>query len=214
LFLGLFVETGRIKDREGWRLKTALREVVAKYQPEVHLTPANNVILANLAAAQREEITRLFAEHGVQTELERQGSILRRASMACVSLPTCGLGLAESERYLPSLITRLEALLAEVCLSGQEITIRMTGCPNGCARPYMAEIGFVGKAPGRYQVWLGGNEASTRLNRLYRDMVKDPDIDAELRPLFTRYAQERVAGERFGDWVARVLWPEQPAPAN
>jgi sulfite reductase (NADPH) hemoprotein beta-component len=211
LFLGLFVETGRIKDREGWRMKTALREVVAKYQPKVHLTPANNVILANLDAAQRDEISRLFAQHGVQTELERQGSILRRASMACVSLPTCGLGLAESERYLPELITRLEDLLAEVGLGGQKITIRMTGCPNGCARPYMAEIGFVGKAPGRYQVWLGGNEACTRLNRLYRDMVKDPDIIAELRPLFTRYAQERLAGERFGDWVARVLWAEQQA---
>jgi sulfite reductase (NADPH) hemoprotein beta-component len=211
LFLGLFIETGRIKDRDGWRMKTALREVVAKYQPEIHLTPANNVILGNLAPAQRDEITRLFAEHGVQVERERQGSILRRASMACVSLPTCGLGLAESERYLPELITRLEGLLAEVGLGDQEITIRMTGCPNGCARPYMAEIGFVGKAPGRYQLWLGGNEASTRLNRLYRDTVKDPDIIAELRPLFTRYAQERLADERFGDWVARVLWREQPA---
>ena len=209
LFLGLFVETGRIKDREGWRLKTALREVVAKYQPEIHLTPANNVILANLDATQRDEITRLFTQHGVQTEVERQGSTLRRASMACVSLPTCGLGLAESERYLPELITRLEGLLAEVGLGGQEITIRMTGCPNGCARPYMAEIGFVGKAPGRYQVWLGGNEASTRLNRLYRDVVKDPDIITELRPLFTRYAQERLTGERFGDWVARAVWPGQ-----
>jgi sulfite reductase (NADPH) hemoprotein beta-component len=214
LFLGLFIETGRIRDRDGWRMKTALREVVAKHQPEVHLTPANNVLLANLAAAQQDEITRLFAEHGVQTEPERQGSILRRASMACVSLPTCGLGLAESERYLPGLVTRLEELLAEVGLGGQEITIRMTGCPNGCARPYMAEIGFVGKAPGRYQVWLGGNEASTRLNRLYRDTVKDPDIVTELRPLFARYAQERLADERFGDWVARVLWPEQPAAAN
>ena len=214
LFLGLFIETGRIKDRDGWRMKTALREAVAKYQPEVHLTPANNVILANLPAAQQDEITRLFAEHGVQTAAERQGSILRRASMACVSLPTCGLGLAESERYLPGLITRLETLLVEAGLGDQEITIRMTGCPNGCARPYMAEIGFVGKAPGRYQLWLGGNEASTRLNRLYRDMVKDPDIDNELRPLFTRYAQERLTAERFGDWVARVLWPEQPVAAN
>ena len=214
LFLGLFMETGRIRDRDGWRMKTALREVVAKYQPEVRLTPANNVILANLAAAQQDEITRLFAEHGVQTEPERQGSILRRASMACVALPTCGLALAESERYLPDLITRLEGLLAEVGLGGQEITIRMTGCPNGCARPYMAEIGFVGKAPGRYQIWLGGNEASTRLNRLYRDVVKDPDILTELRPLFARYAQERRAEERFGDWVARALWPEQPAAAN
>jgi sulfite reductase (NADPH) hemoprotein beta-component len=211
LFLGLFIETGRIKDRDGWKMKSALREVVAKYQPEVHLTPANNVILANLPATQREEIARVFAGYGVQTEPDRQGSLLRRASMACVSLPTCGLGLAESERYLPDLITRLEGLLAEVGLSGQEIAIRMTGCPNGCARPYMAEIGFVGKAPGRYQVWLGGNEACTRLNRLYRDVVKDPDIVTELRPLFARYAQERLADERFGDWVARVLWPEQPA---
>ena len=211
LFLGLFVETGRIKDRDGWRMKTALREVVSKYQPEVRLTPGNNLILANLDAAHREEITRLFAEHGIQTERERQGSNLRRASMACVSLPTCGLGLAESERYLPELITRIEGLLTEVGLVGQEITIRMTGCPNGCARPYMAEIGFVGKAPGRYQLWLGGNEASTRLNRLYRDMVKDPDIITELRPLFTRYAKERLADERFGDWVARVLWKEPPA---
>ena len=211
LFLGLFIETGRIKDRDGWRMKTALGKVIAKYQPEVHLTPGNNLILANLAAAQRDEITHLFAEHGVRTEVEQQGGILRRASMACVSLPTCGLGLAESERYLPDLVTRLERVLAEVGLAGQEITIRMTGCPNGCARPYMAEIGFVGKAPGRYQIWLGGNEASTRLNRLYRDMVKDPDIDHELRSLFTRYASERLAGERFGDWVARVLWPEPPA---
>jgi len=210
LFLGLFVETGRIKDRDGWRMKTALREVVSKYQAEVRLTPGNNVILANLDAAHREEITRLFAEHGIQTEREHQGSALRRASMACVSLPTCGLGLAESERYLPELITRIEGLLEEVGLSGHEITIRMTGCPNGCARPYMAEIGFVGKAPGRYQIWLGGNEASTRLNRLFRDMVKDPDIIAELRPLFARYAQERLSAERFGDWVARVLWQEQP----
>jgi sulfite reductase (NADPH) hemoprotein beta-component len=134
--------------------------------------------------------------------------------MACVSLPTCGLALAEAERYLPDLITRLEALLAELGLAGQEITIRMTGCPNGCARPYMAEIGFVGKAPGRYQIWLGGNEACTRLNRLYLDMVKDPDITTELRPVLARYAQERLPAERFGDWVARALWAEQTTATN
>ena len=214
LFLGLFVETGRIKDTAGRRLKTALREVIAKYQPEIRLTPGNNLILAGIAPVQRDEITRLFASHGVETELERQGGILRRASMACVALPTCGLALAESERYLPDLVTRLEGLLVELGLPEQEITIRMTGCPNGCARPYMAEIGFVGKAPGRYQIWLGGNEASTRLNRLYRDMVKDPDITTELRPLFARYARERLPAERFGDWVARVLWKEQPLAAN
>jgi sulfite reductase (NADPH) hemoprotein beta-component len=214
LFLGLFVETGRIRDRDGWRMKTALREVVAKYEPEIRLTPANNVLLANLSDAQREDIDRLFAAQGVHTAPARQGSILRRASMACVSLPTCGLALAEAERYLPDLITRLEGLLDEEGLGGQEVTIRMTGCPNGCARPYMAELAFVGKAPGRYQIWLGGNEACTRLNRLYRDMVKDPDIVGELRPLFARYAQERLPEERFGDWVARVLWQEQAATAN
>jgi len=214
LFLGLFVETGRIKDTDRRRLKTALREVVEKYQPGIRLTPANNLILADIAPAQRDEITRLFASHGVETEPERQAGILRRASMACVALPTCGLALAEAERFLPDLITRLEGLLAELGLAEQEITIRMTGCPNGCARPYMAEIGFVGKAPGRYQIWLGGNETCTRLNQLYRDMVKEPDLTAELRPLLARYACERLPAERFGDWVARVLWTEQPSATN
>jgi sulfite reductase (NADPH) hemoprotein beta-component len=214
LFLGLFVETGRIKDREGWKLKTALRQIVEEYQPEVRLTPSNNVILANIALAQQDEITKLLVSYGVQVEPERQGGIVRRASMACVALPTCGLALAEAERYLPGLITRLEGLLAELGLADQEITIRMTGCPNGCARPYMAEIGFVGKAPGRYQIWLGGNEACTRLSRLYLDLVKDPDILPELRPVLERYAKDRFPGERFGDWVARVLWPEQASAMN
>lgn len=212
MFLGLFIETGRIKDKDGWRMKTALREVVSKFQPEVHLTPANNVLLTNIAPEHQGAINKLFADHGVRTE--NQGSRLRRASMACVSLPTCGLGLAESERYLPDLITRLESLCAEVGLGDQEITIRMTGCPNGCARPYMAEIGFVGKAPGKYQIYLGGNEPSTRLNRLWKDTVKDADIVTELRPLLARYAAERTAQERFGDWVARILWNERLVKAT
>lgn len=188
MFLGLFVETGRIKGD----FKTALRAVVEKFQPEIRLTPGNNVIMANIAPGDQAEIARLLAAHG-------GGSALRRASMACVALPTCGLAVAEAERYLPKLITQIEQLIDE------EIVIRMTGCPNGCARPYMAEIGFVGKSPGLYQVWLGGNEASTRLNRLYREAVKDADIINELRPLFVRYRQERRAGERFGDWAARAV---------
>ena len=193
-------------------MKTALREVVSKYQPEIHLTPANNVLLVNIAPEHQGAINQRFADHGVN--LENQGSLLRRASMACVSLPTCGLGLAESERCLPDLITRVEALLAEAGLGDHEITVRMTGCPNGCARPYLAEIGFVGKAPGKYQIYLGGNESSTRLNRLWKDNVKEPDIIAELRPLFERYARERTSAERFGDWVERVLWKEHPGAAN
>lgn len=213
-FLGLFVETGRIKDKEGWRMKTALREVVKKYQPEIHFTPGNNVILANIPDLQRDEITQLFASHGVQVDASRQGSLLRRGSMACVALPTCGLALAEAERYLPELITRIEVLLDEVKLGDQEISIRMTGCPNGCARPYMAEIGLVGKAPGKYQIWLGGNEPGTRLNRIWKETVQDAEIINELRPVLARYAQERNSGEKFGDWVERALWKEQTPSAQ
>lgn len=210
LFLGLFMETGRITDRPHWRMKSAMRAVVEKFQSEVRLTPANNAILVNIRPEQRAAITELFAAHGI--DLEKQGTVLRRSSMACVALPTCGLALAESERYLPDLVTRLEASLAEAGLSNEEINIRMTGCPNGCARPYLAEIGFVGKAPGRYQIWLGGNHLSTRLNRLHRDNVKEADIVVELKPLFDRFARERLPGESFGDFCHRVVLP-QPTPA-
>jgi sulfite reductase (NADPH) hemoprotein beta-component len=208
-FLGLFVENGRIRDRDGHQLKTGLRRVVEEFRPEIRLTPSQNLVLANLRAADEESVTRLLAEHGVQ--VENQASTLRRASMACPALPTCGLALAESERYLPDLLTRIEGLLDELGLGGEEIIVRMTGCPNGCARPYMAELGFVGRAPGRYQIYLGGNESSTRLNRLYRDNVKDPQMLDELRPVLARYAAERRDGERFGDWCARVLWTEKEA---
>jgi sulfite reductase (NADPH) hemoprotein beta-component len=212
LFLGLYVQTGRIQDKDGCRQKTALRTIVEKYQTEVRLTPSQNLILANIKPADRAAITALLAEHGIP--VENQATAIRRASMACPSMPTCGLGLAESERYLPGLLTRIEESLAELGLADEEIIIRMTGCPNGCARPYMAEIGLVGKSPGKYQLWLGGNENCTRINKVWRDVVKDPDIITELQPLFTRWKAERLAGtERFGDWVERVLWKEAPAPA-
>jgi sulfite reductase (NADPH) hemoprotein beta-component len=199
LFLGIFVETGRVNGK----FKDALRTVVEKFQPEIRLTPGNNIILANISPSDKTEIAKLLDGFG-------GGSPLRRASMACVALPTCGLAVAEAERVLPDIITRIESLLDEVGLAGDEIIIRMTGCPNGCARPYMAEIALVGKSPGLYQLWLGGNEASTRLNRVYRELVKDADIAAELRPLLARYAKERQAGERFGDWAARAVEFPQP----
>jgi sulfite reductase (NADPH) hemoprotein beta-component len=210
LFLGLFMETGRITDRPLWRMKSAMRAVVERFQTEVRLTPANNAILVNIRPEDRAAITAIFAAHGIDPE--KQGSVLRRSSMACVSLPTCGLALAESERYLPDLVTRLESALSEAGLANEEINIRMTGCPNGCARPYLAEIGFVGKAPGRYQIWLGGNHLSTRLNRLYRDNVKEAEIVAELKPLFDRFAGERLPGEGFGDFSHRVVL-SQPIPS-
>ena len=211
LFLGLYVETGRIKDKEGYRLKSALRAIVEKFQTEVRLTPSQNLILANIRPADKAAITALLAEHGIP--VENQATAIRRASMACPSMPTCGLGLAESERYMPTLLTRIEEALGELGLAEEEIIIRMTGCPNGCARPYMAEIGLVGKGPGRYQLWLGGNQNCTRINKVWRDLVKDPDIITELKPLFARWKDERIAGtESFGDWVERVLWKETPAP--
>jgi sulfite reductase (NADPH) hemoprotein beta-component len=205
-FLGLFVETGRVKEAQ----KTALRQVAEKFPGvEFRLTANQNVILANVAEADKNPINASLVSRGVKTE--NQASVLHASAMACPALPTCGLALAESERMLPGLVDRLEKLCGEVGLSGEELIIRSTGCPNGCARPYMAEIAFVGKAPGRYQVWLGGNAAGTRLNRVWKDVVKEPDIENELRPILSRYAKERNPSERFGDWVERVLWAEQAA---
>jgi sulfite reductase (NADPH) hemoprotein beta-component len=208
-FLGLFVSMGRVKTAQ----KTALRQISEKFPGiEFHLSANQNVILANASESDKTGVNAILGQHGVK--VENQASVLHAASMACPALPTCGLALAESERMLPGLIDRIEKLCAEVGLAGQEIIIRSTGCPNGCARPYMAEIAFVGKAPGRYQVWLGGDTAGTRLNRVWKDVVQDADIENELRPVLARYAKERNNGERFGDWVERVLWKEQPAAAN
>jgi sulfite reductase (NADPH) hemoprotein beta-component len=212
-FLGLFVTTGRIKDVAGSTLKTALRQVADKFTGiEFRLTANQNIILARVSEADKTGINAILAAHGVKTE--NQASTLLAASMACPSLPTCGLGLAESERMLPGLIERIEKLLAETGLANEEIIIRSTGCPNGCARPYMAEIAFVGKAPGRYQVWLGGDTTGTRLNKIWKDVIKEAELENEFRPVFTRFAKERNAGERFGDWCDRVLLKEQPVAAN
>ena len=202
-FLGLFVSMGRVKDAQ----KIALRQVAEKCPNiEFRLTANQNVVLANVSDADKATITTLLNTAAVKTE--NQASVLHAASMACPSLPTCGLGLAESERYLPGLIDRIEKVCADLGLGSEEIIIRSTGCPNGCARPYMAEIAFVGKAPGRYQLWLGGNASGTRLNRVWRDTVKDPDMETELRPVLARFAKERDSNERFGDWCDRVLLKE------
>ena len=203
-FLGLFVESGRVKGAQ----KIALRKVADKFPKiEFRLTANQNIILANVSDVDKTGINAVLTAHGVKTE--NQATNLHAAAMACPSLPTCGLGLAESERMLPGFLDRIEKLLAEVGLAGEEIIIRSTGCPNGCARPYMAEIGFVGKAPGRYQVWLGGDVAGTRLNKVWKDMLKEADLENEFRPVFTRFAKERNAGERFGDWCDRVILKEQ-----
>ena len=206
-FLGLFVENGRIKDVDGYQLKTGLRHAIERFQPEVRLTAAQNLLLVNVRPDQRAGIEQVLGEHTIS--VSNPFSPTRLASMACPALPTCGLALAESERALPDLLTRIEGLLSELGLAGQELIVRMTGCPNGCARPYMAEIAFVGKAPNKYQIYLGGNEASTRLNRLYKQTVTGEDLLKELRVVLTRYRQERRNGERFGDYCARIIWAEE-----
>jgi sulfite reductase (NADPH) hemoprotein beta-component len=211
-FLGLFVENGRIKDAPGYELKTGLRRVIEQFQPEVRLTASQNLLLVNIPAGQREGIEQLLGEHGVQAG--NPLSRTRLAAMACPALPTCGLALAESERVSPDLLGGVEGLLAELGLGQEELIIRMTGCPNGCTRPYMAELAFVGKAPQKYQIYLGGNEPSTRLNRLYKDSVKWDELLPEVRALLTRYLRERTPGERFGDFCARVVWPELPSLAK
>jgi sulfite reductase (NADPH) hemoprotein beta-component len=209
LFLGLFVENGRIKDAGSRRLKTGLRRVVAECNPDLRLTPSQNILLVNVPSASRDRITELLALHGVP--VDNQASVIRRASMACPALPTCGLALAESERVMPDILDRIEGVLAELGLRDEEIIIRMTGCPNGCARPYTAELALVGKAPGKYQLYVGGNHTGGRLAGLFRDNVKADDIAAELRPWFSRFARERLAAERFGDFCHRVLLPEARA---
>jgi len=211
-FLTLYVESGRIKDTGNYRLKTALRQIAERLAVEFRLTPSSSLILANVAPADQPVITEILARHGIP--VENQARAIRLASMACVALPTCGLALAEGERFLPTLMTLLENLLEEVGLKDEEITVRLTGCPNGCARPYLAELALVGKAPGKYNLLLGGNASSTRLNRAYREGVKEADLANELRPLLTRFRQDRNPGERFGDWAARVIWPELVATAQ
>jgi sulfite reductase (NADPH) hemoprotein beta-component len=202
-FLGLFVENGRIRDEEGYQLKTGLRRVIERFQPQVRLTPSQNILLVNIRPEHRPDIKQLLSEHGVS--VHNTFSRTRLASMACPALPTCGLALAESERALPNILTGVEGLLTEFGISEEEIIVRMTGCPNGCARPYTAEIAFVGKGPNKYQIYFGGNEASTRLNWVYKDSVKGEDLVNELRPVLAHYVQERQSKECFGDFCHRKL---------
>ena len=210
-FLGLHVESGRIKDTETVRLKTALRTIVEQYRLEIRLTPSQNLLIANVKPEVAGAINQILADHGIS--VTNQSTVLHRASMVCPALPTCGLALAESERVFPEVLNSIDNLLTEVGLKNEEIIIRMTGCPNGCARSAVSEIGFIGRAPGKYQLYLGGNHLSTRLNKLFKQNVKIEEFVNELRPLFTRFAKERNPGEHFGDYSERVLLKEAPVEA-
>jgi sulfite reductase (NADPH) hemoprotein beta-component len=198
--LTLFIENGRIRDLPRAAICTGLRRIAEIHDGEIRLTTNQNIVIANIVPEKRAAVEALVKENGLMAH----ASALRRNAMACVALPTCGLALAESERYLPSLVTALEERLAARGLAEDEIVIRMTGCPNGCARPYLAEIGLVGKGPSRYNLYLGAAFDGSRLGKLYAEDLDHDGIVAKLDPLFAAYAAERQAGERFGAFVIRT----------
>lgn len=198
----LFVENGRVKDYDGYQLKTGLREIAKIHTGDFRLTPNQNLVIANVSSQKKKKITELMEQYGLSDG--KHHSALRRNSMACVALPTCGLAFAESERYLPKLIDSIEEIVDENGLRDEEITIRMTGCPNGCARPALAEIALIGKAVGKYNLYLGAAFDGSRLNKMYRENIGEAEILTELRMLLGRYAKEREAGEHFGDFVIRA----------
>ena len=201
----LFVENGRVVDDEKAALKTALLEVAQTARANFRFTVNQKIILADILKQDKSLINAILEKFNLIRHTETASEI-RKNSIACVALPTCGLALAESQRYLPSLITRIEELLAGHDLQKEAIILRMTGCPNGCGRPYAAEIGFVGTAPGRYNLYLAGDHEGTRLNRLYKENLDEPAILKELDVLFWLYKKERITGERFGDFALRQQW--------
>lgn len=201
LFLGINIENGRIKDDGDLRLKTGLRAILNRFKQPVRLTALQGIVLCDIDPADRATIDGLMAEHGIKAADEL--SLVRRYSMACPALPTCGLSVTESERVLPQVIDDLEVHLEKNGLEGERVAVHMTGCPNGCARPYTPDIGLVGKARGKYTLYLGGNTLGSRVGFIYKDLVPMEEIGATVSPLFGYFKAERNTGESFGDFCAR-----------
>ncbi|MEM7277151.1 MAG: NADPH-dependent assimilatory sulfite reductase hemoprotein subunit [Pseudomonadota bacterium] len=210
--LGLFVENGRIADLESAQLLSFFRAAAARNRGYFILTPNQNVIIADLDDDDRLSLDKLMLEYGI--DQQQKVSALRQNSMACVGFPTCGLAMAESERYLPQLVGRIEALLANYGLQDVPIVTRMTGCPNGCARPYVAEIGLVGKGPGRYKLYLGAAHAGDRLSRLYLDNANEAMLLDALDPLLKAFSVDRQDGESFGNFLVRENHLQSPTAAE
>jgi sulfite reductase (NADPH) hemoprotein beta-component len=198
----LFVQNGRVSNFDGLPLLDGLRAVAQVHEGTFRVTPNQNLVIADIAPQARRTIEAVLNEFG----LARPGAVsgLRLNSMACVALPTCGLAMAESERYLPDLVTRIEAILASHGLSDEPITIRMTGCPNGCARPYIAEIALTGRAPGKYNLYLGGGFHGQRLNKMVLENVGEAAILDLLGTVIAHFARARKPDERFGDFAIRA----------
>ena len=198
----LFVENGRIVNREGLPLLDGLRAIAEAHKGTFRLTPNQNVVIADVPAKGKAKIAALLKRYGLDHRNDQ--SLLRLNSMACVALPTCGLAMAESERYLPSLVTKVETILAANGLDKEPITIRMTGCPNGCARPYVAEIALTGRAPGKYNLYFGGGFHGQRLNKMYRENIGEEAILSAIGEVAAHYARDRKPGEHFGDFTIRA----------
>ena len=200
----LFVENGRVLDDEHIALKTALLEVAKTGKASFRFTTNQNVIISDVAAKDKDAINKILVDFKLIEHTEN-ASVVRKNSMACVALPTCPLALAEAQRYLPGLISKIEPLLEKHELSNENIIIRMTGCPNGCARSYIAEIGFVGTAPGKYNLQLGGDHQGERLNKIYKENLEEDAILSELDQLFLSFKNGRKENERFGDYALRTF---------
>lgn len=200
-FLGINVESGRIKDEGEFRLKTALRSILERYGMETRLTARQGVLLCDIAPEDRAEIDKILEDHGVTPATDL--TFARRFSMACPALPTCGLAVTESERVMPEAVDQIEAAMEQHGLADERLAIHMTGCPNGCARPYSPDVGLVGKARGKYTMYLGGDINGSRLAFLYEDMVALEQIGETLSPLFAFFQSQRQNGESFGDFCQR-----------
>ena len=212
-FRGIWVENGRVQDREGLRLRTAIRTIVERFRVSVHLTTQQNLLLTNVKAADQQAIDNLLVEHGLIEPAKL--TPVRRHAMACPAIPTCPLAVAESERVLPAIVDQLEGELTALGIDADDLTVRMTGCPNGCARPYTADIAFVGRSLNKYVVYVGGSFEGTRLAAQYADLVPLDQLVPTVLPLLTQYRDERLPGERFGDYWARIgVEPLQPAGAR
>jgi len=203
-----YVESGRVVDDEKVAMKTALLEVAQTGKANIRFTGTQNLILSDIKAKDKAAIQKILEKYRIIEHTET-ASAIRKNAIACVALPTCGLALAEAQRYLPTLLGKIDGLLAKYELSEEQIIIRMTGCPNGCGRPYAAEIGFVGTALGHYNMHLCGDHEGTRLNRIYKENLDEAAILKELDLLFWLYKKERITGEGFGDFALRQKWYKQ-----
>ena len=201
-YVGVSVQNGRLKDTESIELRSALRIAIETFAPSIHITGQQNILLGNIPAYARGAVEAIFSRHNVTVNPEHLG--VRRYAMACPAAPTCGLALAEAERVLPVILMRIQEDLDELELTDRALSIRMTGCPNGCARPYMGDVGIVGRSKDLYDIFLGGDWANTRLNTQFKTSVQREDITATLRPLFVLWKTQGSDSETFGDFTNRV----------